>query len=438
MSDTVISIENVSKYYRLGLIGSGTIREDVQRWWHRIRGKPDPTRKVDQPVGGEAAAGASPDGAIWALRDVSLQVRRGEIVGIIGGNGAGKSTLLKILSRVTTQTEGEIKIKGRIASLLEVGTGFHPELTGRENIFLNGAILGMTKAEIRGRFDEIVSFAEIEQFIDTPVKRYSSGMHVRLAFAVAAHLEPEILLVDEVLAVGDVAFQKKCIGKMGDVAQAGRTVLFVSHNMGVIRSLCRRGVVFRRGRVHVDGQIDKSVAAYLECMESTAEALPQRTDRRGSGITRLMHVQVTCQDGTGVSILTPGRPARFRFTVNRPVPGIACTFTLYDMLGVPVVNFNSHQNGSQDARRTRTANALICDVDRLLLCPGRYRANVQITVNGECADHIEAGFFVDVQDGMVEGRRVISSNYGHVCLPHRWTVAEGTGGFPSVQSTAAT
>jgi len=219
MSDIVISVENVSKRYRLGLIGGGTLHDDFERWWARVRGKPDPLLKIGQ----EDYANRQGE-HIWALRDVSFQVQQGEVVGIIGRNGAGKSTLLKILSRVTAPTSGQVKIKGRVASLLEVGTGFHPELTGRENIYLNGAILGMKRAEIDCKFDEIVAFAEIEKFMDTPVKRYSSGMYVRLAFAVAAHLEPEILLVDEVLAVGDAAFQKKCLGKMGDVAREGRTV----------------------------------------------------------------------------------------------------------------------------------------------------------------------------------------------------------------------
>ena len=238
MADTVISIEDVSKLYRLGVIGRGTIRGDFQRWLCRLRGKRDPTLTVDQ----SGDSGTDRD-HIWALRNVSLEVKQGEVMGIVGRNGAGKSTLLKILSRVTAPTGGCVNVRGRIASLLEVGTGFHPELTGRENTFLNGAILGMRKDEIKSKFDEIVAFAEVEKFIDTPVKRYSSGMYVRLAFAVAAHLDPEILVVDEVLAVGDVAFQKKCLGKMSSVSQEGRTVLFVSHNMASINSLCTRGIL---------------------------------------------------------------------------------------------------------------------------------------------------------------------------------------------------
>src|SRR5213595_2996351 len=252
---TVIEVDDVWKKYRLGIISTGTLRHDFERWWHRVRGQPDPYSKVDQRseirnrkselatnvdhrISGVSASLG--DDEVWALRGVSFEVKQGEILGIIGRNGAGKSTLLKILSRVTAPTSGEVRVKGRIASLLEVGTGFHPELTGRENIFLNGAILGMTKAEIRKKFDEIVDFAGVERYLDTPVKRYSSGMYVRLAFAVAAHLEPEILIVDEVLAVGDAEFQRKCLGKMRQVSRGGRTILFVSHNMNAMEPLCQR------------------------------------------------------------------------------------------------------------------------------------------------------------------------------------------------------
>jgi lipopolysaccharide transport system ATP-binding protein len=255
---TVISVERLSKCYRLGAIGGATLRADVSRWLARLRGRSDPNLKIGQEEHSRLEGQE-----FWALRDVSFEVKQGEILGVIGRNGAGKSTLLKILSRVTAPTSGEVKVKGRIASLLEVGTGFHPELTGRENIFLNGAILGMTKAEIRKKFDEIVDFSGVEDFIDTPVKRYSSGMYVRLAFAVAAHLEPEILIVDEVLAVGDAEFQKKCIGKMQDVAGHGRTILFVSHNMAAIKNLCENGLFLEGGCIRKKGEVDKIIRDYL-------------------------------------------------------------------------------------------------------------------------------------------------------------------------------
>ena len=252
MSNIAISLENSSKQYRLGEVSTGTLSHDLNRWFAKIRGKEDPYLKVGDTNDRTQKAQSN---YVWSLKDVSFDVKQGEVLGIIGRNGAGKSTLLKILSKVTQPTTGKIKVKGRIASLLEVGTGFHPELTGRENIFLNGAILGMTKAEIKRKFDEIVDFSGVERYIDTPVKRYSSGMYVRLAFAVAAHLEPEILIVDEVLAVGDAEFQKKCLGKMKDVSGEGRTVLFVSHNLPSLKAICNRGVLLNKGVVEGQGLI---------------------------------------------------------------------------------------------------------------------------------------------------------------------------------------
>ena len=262
MSNTVIEFNNVGKQYILGTIGTGTLSQDLNRWWAHIRGKEDPYLKIgetnDRTQKGDSRF-------VWALRDINFKIEQGDVVGIIGKNGAGKSTLLKILSRVTSPTTGDIKIKGRIASLLEVGTGFHPEMTGRENIFMNGSIMGMTKTEIKSKFDEIVDFAGVAKYVDTPVKRYSSGMMVRLGFAIAAHLEPEILVVDEVLAVGDAEFQKKAIGKMQDVSKGeGRTVLFVSHNMAAVRSLCTRGILLKNGMVDFVGSIPATLDHYLK------------------------------------------------------------------------------------------------------------------------------------------------------------------------------
>lgn len=262
----VISVEHLSKTYRLGQIGTGTFTNDLQLWWAKMRGDPSPFLRI-----GEVDHGNRNGENLWALRDVNFKVEQGEVLGVIGRNGAGKSTLLKILSRVTAPTLGKIKVKGRIASLLEVGTGFHPDLTGRENIYLNGAILGMTKDEVRRRFAEIVDFSGIEKFIDTPVKRFSSGMYVRLAFAVAAHLEPEILVVDEVLAVGDAAFQKKCLGKMEEVANQGRTVLFVSHNMGAISGLTRQCVYMRSGSLAAIGPTRDVVDTYMNEIASETQ-----------------------------------------------------------------------------------------------------------------------------------------------------------------------
>jgi len=255
--------------YRLGEIGTGTLSHDLNRWFARVRGKEDPYLKIGE-VNDRTKQGNS--NYVWSLKDISFSVEEGEVLGVIGRNGAGKSTLLKILSRVTSPTKGEIFVKGRIASLLEVGTGFHPELTGRENVFLNGAILGMTKSEIKSKFDEIVDFSGVEKYIETPVKRYSSGMYVRLAFAVAAHLESEILIVDEVLAVGDLEFQKKCLGKMGDVAKnEGRTILFVSHNMGAVKNLCKKGIILQNGQLAFAGSINETVEHYISSQISNAE-----------------------------------------------------------------------------------------------------------------------------------------------------------------------
>jgi lipopolysaccharide transport system ATP-binding protein len=257
-----IQVENLSKQYRLGSVGTGALTHDVNRWWHKLRGLPDPYLKIGEENDRATTGGSD---YVWALRDVSFEVPHGQVLGIIGRNGAGKSTLLKLLSRTTGPTAGRIRLQGRVASLLEVGTGFHPDLTGRENIFLNGAILGMTTKEIRRKYEAIVEFSGVRRYIETPVKRYSSGMYVRLAFAVAAHLDPEILIVDEVLAVGDIEFQNKCLGKMKEVsAQEGRTVLFVTHNMGAIQKLCDAGLLLTNGRLEAIGKVDDVVRRYVE------------------------------------------------------------------------------------------------------------------------------------------------------------------------------
>lgn len=352
MSDVVIQVDRLWKKYRLGVLGTGTLRHDFNRWLHRLAGKPDPYAKVGQEQSAKSKAPLAPsptpsasadprpltsdlsissslrDDEMWALRDVSFEVKQGEILGIIGRNGAGKSTLLKILSRVTAPTSGEVRVKGRIASLLEVGTGFHPELTGRENIFLNGAILGMTKGEIGRKFDEIVAFAEIEKFIDTPVKRYSSGMYVRLAFAVAAHLEPEILIVDEVLAVGDAAFQEKCLGKMQNVADHGRTVLFVSHNMSTVQQLCSRCLLMRGGGVSVDDKPSCVIRQYL-ATSNNSEVSPS------SGPLRYATI---CQADNGLRIV-----ADYEFPEKVTVPSLGVVIKNY--MGQPILGANPQTAG---------------------------------------------------------------------------------------------
>jgi lipopolysaccharide transport system ATP-binding protein len=294
LKDIILKAEIISKQYRLGQVGTGTLSHDLNRWWHSIRGKEDPYLKVGE-VNDRSTKGTSD--YVWALQDINFEVERGEVLGIIGKNGAGKSTLLKILSRVTAPTTGKIKFGGRVASLLEVGTGFHGEMTGRENIFLNGAILGMTKNEIASKLDEIIEFSGCQRYIDTPVKRYSSGMTVRLAFAVAAFLEPEILIIDEVLAVGDAEFQKKAIGKMQDISRGeGRTVLFVSHNMAAVKSLCTRGIVMENGKVKFDGNIESAINEYMSIDELNTDTYPKKFDENspvfGNSSVRLKTVEI--------------------------------------------------------------------------------------------------------------------------------------------------
>ena len=293
MSKPVIQVENLSKAYQIGQIGTGTISRDLERFFAtKILGKEDPFLKIGE-TNDRSTKGQSD--IVWSLRDINFQINQGDAVGIIGKNGAGKSTLLKLLSRVTGPTTGEIKVKGRIASLLEVGTGFHPELSGRENIYLNGAILGMRKKEITRRLDEIIDFSGVERYIDTPVKRYSSGMYVRLAFAVAAHLESEILIVDEVLAVGDAEFQKKCLGKMGDISKGeGRTVLFVSHNMAAVKNLCTKGIVLENGLISFKGEVNKGINYYLEQNQNSSLGLYKNDSIVDSGI-----VSITLNDANG-------------------------------------------------------------------------------------------------------------------------------------------
>jgi len=333
-SNIVIRVENLWKQYRLGTINHGTLTKDLQSWWARARGKEDPNLKIDQSVKVSGGTTKVAQDRFWALKDISFDVKQGEVLGIIGKNGAGKSTLLKILSQVTTPTKGEIKIKGRVASLLEVGTGFHPELTGRENVFLNGAILGMSKMEIRSKFDEIVTFAEIEKFIDTPVKRYSSGMYVRLAFAVAAHLEPEILIIDEVLAVGDVQFQKKCLGKMEEVGKNGRTVLFVSHNMTAVRNLCNRSIWIHQGEICEVGPTLSVSENYLRRdirPDFLVDVQKRISSLSADPVFRFDSINILQKGKSGATVLN-GAPVEIEtaFTVFKKVTGLRVYFDLCD------------------------------------------------------------------------------------------------------------
>lgn len=370
----VILVDHVSKAYRLGMIGAATLTEDVARWWAKIRGTPDPTQKVGQQPHSRRMGQQ-----FLALDNVSFAVTQGEVLGIVGRNGAGKSTLLKILSQVTTPTSGDIWLKGRVASLLEVGTGFHPDLTGRENVFLNGAIMGMTKAEIRSKLDEIIAFSEIEEFIDTPVKRYSSGMYVRLAFAVAAHLEPDILIVDEVLAVGDAAFQKKCMGKMNESRGQGRTVLFVSHNMQAVQQLCDTAIYLKAGCKFQEGPATEVVQSYLQDIpsgESLAAAAEIIAQLPVDPTFRLRSVDVV-QGGRSDTNVISGKPIEITisYDVRHTVSGFHVFFQLYDTDGLML--FESIHDGDEDSLST--------------FSPGHYVSRATIPAN------FLAGRMYDVQ-----------------------------------------
>lgn len=417
MTDLAITTHNLGKQYHIGARQKSYNRLSEQL----LDAAAAPFRRAGRILRGDATGAAGLDQTMWALKDVSLQIRWGDVVGIIGRNGAGKSTLLKILSQITEPTTGYADVYGRIGSLLEVGTGFHPELTGRENIFLNGAILGMSRAEVKRKFDEIVAFAEIDEFIDTPVKHYSSGMYVRLAFSVAAHLETDTLLVDEVLAVGDVAFQRKCLGKMEDAASTGRTVLFVSHNMGLMQTLCQRGIFLEDGTVIADGDIGEAVNAYLRSLdEAGGQDLAQRSDRRGRGDVRVVRVEIYDGQGLPTTILRSGSSARFHFYLNRLVPGASCLFSVFNQFGQQLAVFETALPGPEDYREPDLGPCFICEFDELMFLPGRYRLNVMIRDGGEVQDFVEAAATFDVEAGHLRGRPMNRRKQSSVGLPHRW------------------
>lgn len=370
MKDIILKAENISKQYRLGQVGTGTLSHDLNRWWHQVRGKEDPYLKIgdtnDRSTKGESDY-------VWALQDINFEVERGEILGIIGKNGAGKSTLLKILSRVTAPTTGSIKFGGRVASLLEVGTGFNGEMTGRENIYLNGAILGMTKKEISSKIDEIIDFSGCERYIDTPVKRYSSGMYVRLAFAVAAFLEPEILIVDEVLAVGDAEFQKKAIGKMQDISrEGGRTVLFVSHNMAAVKSLCTRGIVMENGKVVFEGGIEDSIQHYLDINFNRSVAYKTKLNK---SVSHIKSIEVLTNLGGFFHDFK--EDLKIKITLYSPKKLIepAVSYQIVSVNDEPIVHELNLHKENKFCEETGTYE-LISEIRQLSLYPGIYKLNV--------------------------------------------------------------
>lgn len=422
MSNVVIRIENLTKEYRLGTINHGTLKQDLQSWWARLRGKEDPNSIVSHPSL-NAQQGLNPH--FLALDDVSFDVKQGEAVGIIGRNGAGKSTLLKILSRVTAPTRGEVKIRGRVASLLEVGTGFHPELTGRENIFLNGTIHGMKRAEILRKLDEIIAFAEIDQFIDTPVKRYSSGMYVRLGFAVAAHLEPEILIVDEVLAVGDFQFQKKCLGKMQDVGREGRTVLFVSHQMESISNLCTRAILLQNGTLIESGQTRTVIESYLQSAQKLdTTPLLERKDRSGTGRIRFTSTWTeNAQGKKGVPVLSGDDltiVAAYELPRDEKISGVRVAFGLMDKIGTQFTDLTNTLTGDSFELQGRRGE-FRCTIPRLPLNTGRYSYHAFVCSSLGTEDFIlNAGSFeVEVGDFFVTGRTV-DQQQGTLLIDQQW------------------
>jgi lipopolysaccharide transport system ATP-binding protein len=370
-----IEVESLSKLYRLGLVGRRTIAEDLNKFWARIRGKEDPYLKVGES-NVRSVKGSSD--YVWALKDINFEVGHGERFGIIGKNGAGKSTLLKILSRVASPTKGKVRLNGRVASLLEVGTGFHAELTGRDNIFLNGAILGMTQSEIRKKFDSIVDFSGVERYIDTPVKRYSSGMYVRLAFAVAAHLEPEILIVDEVLAVGDAEFQKKCLGKMHDVSEKeGRTVLFVSHNLQAIRNLCQKAIILDHGEMHANGSAEECLRTYNDLVReikiNADTEINDFTHRRGKGNIRMSSVEVTGMDGTTRFVFKRGERIFFRLKYNiyKEMSGLTVTIAMLSGISRESIALVHHVLTDNTLMPGDTGELLV-EIEGLDIKPGEY------------------------------------------------------------------
>ena len=419
MSDIAIRVEKLSKQFKIGV---GKVQHNTLR--DQIAGGISSIIRSRRSLSGIRTETFS------ALTDVSFEVKKGEVVGIIGRNGAGKSTLLKILSRITEPTSGFADIHGRVASLLEVGTGFHPELSGRENIYLNGAILGMKRVEIARKFDDIVDFAEVGQFIDTPVKHYSSGMYVRLAFAVAAHLEPEILLVDEVLAVGDTAFQKKCLGKMGDVARDGRTILFVSHNMAAVASLCSGAHMLAQGRRVCSGNTSDVIAAYLSSFQLSSRAtVLDRRDRKGNGKVTFTDVEFLSETGTPVEVIQSGQDVVFSVgykSSETNLRNVEVSVELVAQSGQCMLIMNSEMVGVTFDLIPSTGR-FNCRIDRFPLSPGQYHLTLFCRINGSVADWVQHAALVIVEGGDFYGTgRLPPSSHGGFLVPQGWNVEDRT------------
>ena len=405
MNDVAVTVEGLGKRYRIGHQRDpyGRLTESL---WGAMRAPMDIVRRKNRET----------SEWIWALRDVSFDLHHGDVVGVIGRNGAGKTTLLKILSRITEPSSGSATLRGRVGSLLEVGTGFHPELTGRENVFMSGAVLGMRRAEITRKFDEIVDFAGIEQFLDTPVKRYSSGMQVRLGFAVAAHLETEILIVDEVLAVGDAEFQRKCLSRMGTVSREGRTVLFVSHNMAAVEALCVSGVLLDRGQVVALGTAREVVEQYARRSEELhARDVAERTDRLGNGHLRITGIETSIRTGSPSEV-------RLRYAAQPGLRNLAVSVGFFTTRGEGAMYLANELSGER-LSEVPESGTLVCALDQAWLLPGRYSVNVYCTANGVLADWVVDAASVDVAEGDLFGTgKLPPTGYGSIGVPHRWRV----------------
>ena len=422
---TVIKVENLSKQYRLGNVGLGTISHDFNRWYQTsIRGKEDPYLKIGE-TNDRSVKGISE--YVWALRDINFDVKQGEVLGIIGRNGAGKSTLLKILSRTTSPTTGQIKIKGRVASLLEVGTGFHNELTGRENIFLNGAILGMTKQEIKSKFDEIVDFAGVERFIDTPVKRYSTGMLVRLAFAVAAHLEPEILIVDEVLAVGDAEFQKKALGKMKEVSgKEGRTVLFVSHNMAAVTNLCDSGMLLKNGKITIISTIEKTIRQYQLANQENSIDLTNYNNRKGSGDCRVTRIDILTENNLQSSVQKLGEKISFELSIKNftenTLKGIRIIIGVYNLNDEGYLRFDTNTTNTLINISSENTKVVCKLNEHLNIKPDLYSMNIAIFKDDQMLDYVQGAskFSIENYDYYGTGKTIQDPELSKVFYKHTW------------------
>lgn len=423
MSKVVIKAENISKQYRLGLVGTGTIKDDMKRWWYKMRGAEDPFLKIGE-TNDRSSKGTSD--YVWSLQDINFEINQGDSVGIIGRNGAGKSTLLKILSQVTQPTTGKIYTKGRIASLLEVGTGFHPELTGRENIFLNGAILGMRKHEIARKLDEIIAFSGVERYIDTPVKRYSSGMYVRLAFAVAAHLESEILIVDEVLAVGDADFQKKCLGKMNDVSKGeGRTVLFVSHNMAAVKSLCTRGIVLENGTLKFDGSVDDALTIYSDIGKTLDYKVifNTSTKRNGNGKMQFQSIEIANQFNKSTQDFSIGDDIKIKLKIKNFSKELKSEMGIQVLSSeeMPIFHIMPRDSGFELNHESEEEDYELILKD-IRLYPGTYSINIVSanTTGHEIFDEINNALYFEIIDGGNYTSRKLPRSVGMFFMNPEW------------------